>query len=98
MNEFMTGTELATFSGIVAAVVAIVQFTKPILKRFFKDSVVRPYTFIIALILTSVFVDCGSGIEGIILNILNAILISLTAMGTYESIADPLAEKEKELI
>lgn len=94
-NEFMTMELLATFAGLVAAVSIIVQFTKSIIKKNFGDGAVRLYAFIIALVLTFIFAKAGQGIEGIVLTIINAILISIAAMGGYEVIADPKAEKTK---
>ena len=95
MNEFMTAETLATFAGLVAAVSIVVQFTKSIIKKNFGDQVVRIYAFIIALILTFIFAKSGQGIEGIVLTIINAILVSLTSMGAYEVVVDPRAEKER---
>ena len=94
-DEFMTMELLATFAGLVAAVSIIVQFTKSIVKKQFGDGAVRLYAFIIALVLTFIFAKAGQGIEGIVLTIINAILISIAAMGGYEVIADPKAEKTK---
>lgn len=94
-NEFMTIEVLATFAGLVAAVSIIVQFTKSIVKKNFGDSAVRLYAFIIALILTFIFARAGTGIEGIVLTVINAILVSIAAMGGYEVFADPKAEKSK---
>ena len=51
--------------------------------------------FIIALILTFVFSKTGEGIQGIIITIINAILVTIAAMGGYEMISDPLAQKKK---
>ena len=95
MNEFMNYETLATFSGLAAAVAIIVQFTKSIIKRQFADYAIRIYAFIIALVLTFIFARNGEGIEGIALTVINAILVTLAALGGYEVIADPFAEKEK---
>ena len=95
MNDFMTPDTLSTFAGLVAAVSIIVQFTKPLIKKNFIDGAVRIYTFVVSLILTFVFASTGQGLQGILLTVINSILVSLTAMGTYETIADPKAEKEK---
>lgn len=94
-SDFMTLEILATFAGLVAAVSIIVQFTKSIIKKNFGDGAVRLYAFIIALVLTFIFAKSGQGIEGIVLTIINAILISIAAMGGYEVIADPKAEKTR---
>lgn len=95
MNEFMTAETLATFAGLVAAVGLIVQFTKSIVKKQFGDASVRLYAFIVALALTFIFAPAGTGIQGIILTVINAILVTMASMGGYEMIADPMAEKRK---
>ena len=94
-NDFITLETLATFAGLVAAVSIIVQFTKSLIKNRFGDAAVRVYTFIISLILTFIFARSGQGIEGIILTIINSIIVAIAAMGGYEVIADPKAEKKK---
>ena len=94
-NDFLTAETLATFVGLVAAVTIIVQFTKSIVKKKFDDSYVRLYNFIISLILTFVFARSGSGLGGILLTVINAILISAASAGTYEIVSDPKAEKVK---
>lgn len=92
-NDFMDVGILTTFSGLTAAVMLIVQFTKAIIKHKFGDSFVRLYSFIIALILTFVFASQDGGISGVIINIINAILITLASAGGYEMLTDPLAKK-----
>ena len=94
-NDFMTIEVLATFAGLVAAASIIVQFTKSIVKKQFGDSAVRLYAFIVSLTLTFIFAKAGQGIEGIVLTIINAILVSIAAMGGYEVVADPKAEKNR---
>ncbi len=95
MNEFMMPETLATFSGLVAAVAIIVQFTKTLVKKQFGDYAVRIYAFVVALVLTFAFARNGEGVEGIALTVINAILVTLAALGGYEVIADPFAEKKK---
>ena len=94
-DDFMTPEVLTTFVGLVLATNVIVQFTKSIIKKQLGDSYVRLYTFVIALILTSVFSKTGEGIQGIIIRLINAILITMAAMGGYEMISDPMAQKRK---
>lgn len=95
MNEFLTVKYLGSFVGLTFAVGLIVQFTKSIIKKTFGDEFVRLYTFIIALLLNFVFTKNGNDVQGIVLTIMNAILISFSAMGGYELVADPRAEKHK---
>lgn len=94
-DNFMTPEVLTTFTGLVLATNIIVQFTKSIIKKQLGDSYVRLYAFIIALILTFVFSKTGEGIQGIIITIINAILVTMAAMGSYEIVSDPLAQKRK---
>jgi len=94
MDDFFTLETLATFAGITAATALIVQFTKGLVKKQFDDYVVRIYAFVVALILTFIFAPAGEGASGVALTILNAILVTLTAMGGYEAITDPTAKKE----
>ena len=94
-DDFMTPEVLTTFVGLVLATNIIVQFTKSIIKKQLGDSYVRLYTFIIALILTFVFSRNGGGMQGFIITLINAILITMAAMGGYEMVSDPMAQKRK---
>jgi hypothetical protein len=94
MSDFMTPEMLATFAGLVAAVGVIVQFTKSMVKKQLGDYAVRIYAFVVALILTFIFAPAGYDLQGIILTIVNAVIVTLAAMGGYEAIADPKAEKQ----
>lgn len=95
MNDFMTPDILATFAGMVAAVTVIVQFSKSIIKKNFADYAVRLYAFAVSLVLTFIFARTGQGVQGIVLTIINAIIVTVSSTGAYEMIADPKAEKAK---
>ncbi len=90
----MTPEVLTTFVGLVLATNLIVQFTKSIVKKQFGESFVRLYAFIIALILTFFFSKIGEGFQGIIITIINAILVTMAALGGYEIVSDPKAQKK----
>lgn len=92
-KDFMDASVLTTFAGLVTAVTVIVQFTKSIVKKRFGDSIVRIYAFFVSLILTLIFYREGFGIQGIILTIINALMITIASMGGYEVLSDPMAEK-----
>lgn len=94
-DEFMTGEMLTTFVGLSTALTVIVQFTKAMVKKRFNDHAVRLYAFIVALVLTFVFAGDIDGVQGIVLTILNAMLITATSMGGYEILSDPLAQKRR---
>lgn len=93
-NDFMNAEILTTFVGLVTAVTVIVQFTKGLVKKRFGDSVVRLYAFIISLILTLIFARESFGIQGIVIAIINALMITAASMGGYEVLSDPLARKK----
>ena len=89
-DDFMTVDVMSTFVGLSMAVMLIVQFTKSIVKRRFGDRFVRLYAFIIALILTFVFARQGNGgLQGIMLTVINAMVITVTSFGGYEVISNP---------
>ncbi len=92
-NDFMSVDILRTFVGLTTAVTVIVQFTKSIVKKRFGDSIVRLYAFVVALILTFIFARSSNGIQGIIVSIINALMITAASMGGYEVLSDPMAQK-----
>ncbi len=92
-NDFMSLDVLTTFAGLTATTMLIVQFTKFLVKKRFGDSYVRLYSFLIALILTFIFARSGENAQGIIMTIINAIMITVAAMGGYEMLTDPMAKK-----
>lgn len=97
INEFLTVEFLATFAGLIAATILVVQFTKSIVKDRFGDSAVRVYTFIVAIMLSFIFTaNKEPTIQDIVLTILNSMIITIAAMGGYELAVDPLAKKIKK--
>lgn len=95
-EEFMNTETLTTFAGLTTAVILIVQFTKSLIKKKFGDVVVRLYSFVIALLLTFIFTNDGNSPQEIIITIINAIMITISSMGGYELIADPMALKTRQ--
>lgn len=96
-DDLMTPETLTTFIGLVAATSIIVQFTKPMIKKRFSDAFIRFYAFIIALMLTFIFSESSWSLQKIVLNVVNAMLITTSAMGGYEALADPLSQKSRML-
>lgn len=103
VHDFLSVEYITTFSGTVLAVALIVQFTKSLVKRMFSDRAVRVYAFIWALIfVVAVNIYRGSyDVRAaelplkILLTIVNAIIVTLAAIGGYEVVTDPNAEKQK---
>lgn len=102
-NDFITVDYLYTFVGMVLVLGLIVQFTKGFLKQAFNDVVVRGYTFGWAAILVlAVYWHQGlldaAGREiamTVLIALINAIIVTLAALGGYEVLADPKAEKHR---
>lgn len=103
LSDFITIDFLFTFAGLVVALGVIVQFTKSIVKEVYDDRVVRIYAFAWALVLTllvswfkGLFDAAGREIAAtLLLVLLNSILITMAAIGGYEVLSDPRAEKTK---
>lgn len=94
MDSYLTPAQLGTFAGITMATNIVVQFTKGVLKKRCKDYAVRLYAFIVAFILSFIFVPHKTTARDIVLLVINSILISMASFGNYEIMADPLAKKK----
>lgn len=102
-SDFVTIDYLATFSGMVMVLGLIVQFTKSIIKKVFSDQTVRIYAFVWAIVLVlAVYWSKGMlAVEGkdilitLLLVLINAVIVTLAAMGGYEVLTDPHATKQK---
>lgn len=94
-DDFMSMDILRTFVGLTTAVTVIVQFTKSLVKTKHGDHAVRLYAFIISLILTAVFIKEPLNLQGIILTIINALMITVASTGSYEMVTDPMAQKSR---
>lgn len=100
-NEFVTVDYLANFAGMVIVLALIVQFTKGLVKRRYPDEAVRAYTFGWAVLLVLIMFWHQGLLEGparemfvtVLIAFINAIIVSLAAMGGYEVLADPRAQK-----
>ena len=100
-NDFVTVDYLATFTGMVLVLGLIVQFTKSLVKQKFSNEAVRLYTFAWASVLVAVvywnqglFNPAGSDLAtNLLLGLVNAMVITLSAMGGYELVTDPYARK-----
>ena len=96
IDSFFNWSNLATFSGAVAAVVFIVQFLKlPIdkIKRI-PTRIVVYFVSLVVLVLAQIFSGTAISINSVALAVLNAVLVALSAMALYEqTTAEPEARK-----
>lgn len=101
-QEFLTLESMGSFAVMVFVVALVVQFTKGMVKKKFSDYVVRYEAFVVALILVFAWNGYvgffGGNINEIILKVLlcvlNAMIVTVAAIGSYDVIADPKAEKK----
>jgi len=83
MDELKALATLATTVGATAATLAIVQAIKPL--SFLQKIDTRLMVLIIALVLTQVGAYfSGSGLELHLIGLINACVVTTSAMGTYE--------------
>jgi hypothetical protein len=102
-SDFITVDYLATFTGLVVVLGLIVQFTKGLIIKTFSEQAVRGYSFAWSLALIGLtywskglFDAAGREIAmTLLLVLINAIIVTLAAMGGYELITDPKATKTK---
>ena len=88
MNEFFTWGLLSSYSGAILAVTLITQFVKGI--GFIDRIPTRFVSWIVAvvvLILAQLF-TAQLTVSSAVLTLLNAVVVSLAANGTYDLIAD----------
>lgn len=100
-TDFITLDYLLTFAGMVMAIVLIVQFSKIVFALDWPERKVQAYAFIWALL----FVLVSAWIKGInvtaqgiatlaLLCLINAIVVTLAAMGAYDAINKPTAKSD----
>ena len=86
MNEYLSLESIGTFAGMVVAINLIVQFLKPLLDKV-KKIPTRYLVWAIAIIVSTAYqAITGTFTAAVIyLLLLNSILLTLTAMGSYEA-------------
>ena len=93
MNDFFTWSMLGSYSGAILAVTLITQFVKGI---GFIDRIPTRFTSwvvaVIVLILAQLFTQQLTVSSGV-LTLLNAVVVSLAANGTYDLLADAGAKR-----
>ncbi|MGI6239544.1 MAG: hypothetical protein ACOYI5_07945 [Christensenellales bacterium] len=84
-GALITWDSLLTIGGATAATLLIVQYLKTPLDRVWKiPTRALVYVIALALLLAAAAFTIGITLEGAILSILNAVLVSTSAYGAYE--------------
>lgn len=102
-TDYVTPDYLKTMVGMVAVVTLLTQFVKSFVKRIFRDSTVRVVAWMIAFSLQMVVLCFSGGLGGPVktfigaigLGVINSIIVTMAAHGTYEMLSDPMALREK---
>lgn len=95
MDNFITLAYMGTFVGMVAIVVLITEFTKDLIDKYLKQIPTKYVVFIYSLIVILGY-QLMSGTfnkSQLLLTIINAILLCMTAQGGYEWVYKPVEQK-----
>lgn len=99
MTDFMTSGTMATFGGMVLATTLVVQFAKQAIRetKVLAPVGVRVISFAIALMIVTIFGWRGIDPQSVVLYMINAVIVSTSAMGTHDLLVDEGAEDISEI-
>lgn len=95
MDNFITLDYMGTFAGMVAIVVLLTQFTKDLIDKMSSKLPTKYVVFLYSLIIIIGY-QVMSGtfkISKLLLTIVNAIMLTMTAQGGYEWVFKPIEQK-----
>jgi len=95
MDSFITLDYLSTFGGMVTIIMLITEFTKELIDRITKGLPTKYVVFLYS-ILTIIGYQLMSNtfdISKIFITIVNAMILTMTAMGGYECTFKPIEKK-----
>lgn len=85
MNEFVTWATLGTYAGAVMMVTIITQFLKQTPLKNINTQLLSYIIAVLILIGAEAFNGATVTVQGVILCLLNAVIVSLAANGTYDA-------------
>lgn len=85
MNEFVTWATLGTYAGAVMMVTIITQFLKQTPLKNINTQLLSYVIAVLILIGAEAFNGATVTVQGVILCLLNAVIVSLAANGTYDA-------------
>jgi hypothetical protein len=97
MDNFITLDYLSTFMGMVAVVVLITQFTKELVDKVAKWLPTKYLVFIYSLVVIIGYQIMSNTFDSskLLLNSINAMLLTMTAQGGYEWVFKPIEQKSR---
>ena len=98
MNEFVTWATLGTYAGAVMMVTIITQFLKQTPLKNINTQLLSYIISVLILIGAEAFNGSTVTVQGVILCLLNAVIVSLAANGTYDAATTGLVKKSETAI
>jgi len=97
MDNFITVDYLSTFGGMVTIVILITQFTKELVDIIAKGLPTKYVVFVYSLltIIGYQFMSNTFNMSKIFITIVNAMILTMTAMGGYECALKPIEKKQQ---
>jgi hypothetical protein len=95
LDNFVTLDYLGTFAGMVAVIVLITQFTKDLVDKISGKIATKYLVFTYSMIVLVAYqVMTGTfELSKVLLTIINAMLLTMTAQGGYEWVFKPIEQK-----
>lgn len=95
MDNFITLNYLGSFVGMVAVIVLITEFSKDLVDKYLKQIPTKYVVFVYSIIVLLGYqlMTCTFDKTKILLVLINAILLAMTAQGGYEWIFKPIEQK-----
>jgi len=96
MDNFITLDYLSTFVGMVTVVMLFTEFTKELIDKFAKGLPTKYVVFLYSLltILGYQFMSDTFDTSKLLLTVINAIILTMTAQGGYEWTFKPIEKKK----
>jgi len=96
MDNFITLDYLSTFVGMVTVVMLFTEFTKELIDKFAKGFPTKYVVFLYSLltILGYQFMSDTFDASKLLLTVINAIILTMTAQGGYEWTFKPIEKKK----
>lgn len=100
MDNFITLNYLGSFVGMVAVIVLITEFSKNLVDKYLKQIPTKYVVFVYSIIVLLGYqlMTCTFDKTKILLVLINAILLAMTAQGGYEWIFKPIEQKAANVI
>lgn len=99
MDNFVTIEYLGTFAGMVAVIVLITQFTKDLVDKISGKLSTKylVFTYSMIVLIGYQIMTHSFDVSKLLLTIINAMLLTMTAQGGYEWVFKPIEQRSRNL-